>query len=119
MAGTKEGGLKAAATNKKKYGKNFYAQIGARGGRNGHCGGFNSDKVGQDGLTGWERAKVVGKTGGTKSTRLGVKNGQGKKRKYIKIVEIKPRGELTVKVRRAYDAIQEYGNKWQKQKSED
>ena len=32
MAGTKEGGLKAAATNKKKYGKNFYAQLGARGG---------------------------------------------------------------------------------------
>lgn len=118
MAGTKEGGLKAAATNKKKYGKNYYAQLGARGGRS-HCGGFNSDKVGKDGLTGWERAKVAGKTGGLKSTRLGVKNGQGKKREYVKIVEIKPMGELTTKVRRAYDAIQEYGNKWQKQKSED
>lgn len=118
MAGTKEGGLKAAATNKKKYGKNYYAQLGARGGRS-HCGGFNSDKVGKDGLTGWERAKVAGKTGGLKSTRLGVKNGQGKKREYVKIVEIKPMGELTTKVRRAYDAIQEYGSKWQKQKSED
>lgn len=118
MAGTKEGGRKAAATNKKKYGKNYYAQLGARGGRS-HCGGFNSDKVGKDGLTGWERAKVAGKTGGLKSTRLGVKNGQGKKREYVKIVEIKPMGELTTKVRRAYDAIQEYGSKWQKQKSED
>ena len=40
MAGTKAGGLKAAATNKAKYGKEFYARIGAKGGRLGHTGGF-------------------------------------------------------------------------------
>lgn len=40
MAGTKAGGLKAAATNKKKYGEGFYARIGQKGGRNGHTGGF-------------------------------------------------------------------------------
>ena len=42
MAGTKVGGLKAAATNKAKYGINFYRNIGAKGGRNGHTGGFAS-----------------------------------------------------------------------------
>ena len=33
MAGTKAGGMAAAATNKKKYGSDFYAKIGAKGGR--------------------------------------------------------------------------------------
>ena len=36
MSGTKAGGLKAAATNKKRHGEGFYARIGAKGGRNGH-----------------------------------------------------------------------------------
>ena len=40
MAGTKAGGLKAAATNKAKYGTEFYARIGQKGGRLGHTGGF-------------------------------------------------------------------------------
>jgi hypothetical protein len=40
MAGTKEGGAKAAATNRAKYGANFYARIGATGGKNGHEKGF-------------------------------------------------------------------------------
>ncbi len=35
MAGTKAGGLKAAATNREKYGKEFYSQIGRKGGQNG------------------------------------------------------------------------------------
>ena len=42
MVGTKSGGLKAAETNKKRHGKDFYKLIGARGGRNGHTGGFAS-----------------------------------------------------------------------------
>ena len=33
MAGTKEGGKKAAETNKKIHGANFYAEIGRKGGR--------------------------------------------------------------------------------------
>ena len=33
MAGTKAGGAKAAATNKAKYGKDFYSRIGQKGGR--------------------------------------------------------------------------------------
>lgn len=32
MSGTREGGQAAAATNKLKYGDDFYAIIGARGG---------------------------------------------------------------------------------------
>ena len=30
MAGTKAGGVKAAATNKSKYGKDFYSRIGKK-----------------------------------------------------------------------------------------
>ena len=33
MAGTKSGGKAAAATNKSKYGADFYARIGAKGGK--------------------------------------------------------------------------------------
>jgi len=33
MAGTKQGGLKAAATNREKYGKDFSKIAGAKGGR--------------------------------------------------------------------------------------
>jgi hypothetical protein len=40
MGGTKAGGLKASRTNKEKYGENFYAIIGAEGGKKGHTGGF-------------------------------------------------------------------------------
>ena len=60
MAGTKEGGAKSAATNKAKYGENFYKENGAKGGRNGHTGGFASKFRGADGLTGDERARIVG-----------------------------------------------------------
>lgn len=33
MAGTKAGGKKCAATNKRKYGNNWYAEIGRKGGQ--------------------------------------------------------------------------------------
>lgn len=69
MPGTKAGGLKAAATNKKKYGEGFYSRIGKKGGYNGTTGGFGSDKVGKDGLTGAERARIAGAKGGKKSRR--------------------------------------------------
>lgn len=69
MSGTKTGGQKAAATNKKKYGPDFYARIGFKGGSNGHNGGFASGTVGRDGLTGPERAKRAGAKGGAISKR--------------------------------------------------
>lgn len=69
MSGTKEGGAKAAAQNKLKYGKDFYKKIGSKGGKLGVTGGFASDKVGADGLSGRERAKVAGSKGGQISKR--------------------------------------------------
>lgn len=69
MAGTIAGGRKAAATNCKLYGKDFYANIGRRGGHNGRTGGFASDKVGEDGLTGRQRARIAGAKGGHLSKR--------------------------------------------------
>jgi general stress protein YciG len=60
MAGTKAGGKKAAATNKAKYGAEFYAKIGASGGKNGHTGGFYANR---------ELARVAGARGGRISRR--------------------------------------------------
>lgn len=69
MAGTRDGGAKAAATNKAKYGSDFYAMIGAKGGRKGVTGGFASAKKGKDGLSGRERARLAGSKGGRISRR--------------------------------------------------
>lgn len=69
MTGTRLGGIKARETNYKKQGKDFYSRIGKMGGRNGHTGGFASDIVGEDGLTGRQRASIVGQRGGRKSRR--------------------------------------------------
>ena len=69
MSGTKIGGAKAAKTNKERHGEGFYARIGAMGGHNSKTGGFASNKVGKDGLTGQERARLVGTIGGLKSKR--------------------------------------------------
>ena len=63
MAGTKMGGQKAAATNKAKYGKDFYARIGAIGGRMGHTGGFYANR---------QLAREAGRLGGRISRRRGV-----------------------------------------------
>ncbi len=60
MAGTKEGGKKAAATNKMRHGKDFYAQIGAKGGKLGRTGGFAANR---------ELARIAGAKGGRISRR--------------------------------------------------
>lgn len=69
MAGTRKGGAAAAETNRKKYGNDFYARIGAMGGSVGRTGGFASDNVGEDGLTGRQRAIIAGARGGRISRR--------------------------------------------------
>ena len=69
MAGTKDGGAKAAATNRSKYGRDFYARIGSMGGKLGKTGGFASSTVGKDGLTGKQRAALAGAAGGRISRR--------------------------------------------------
>lgn len=60
MAGTKAGGKAAAATNKAKYGADFYAKIGAVGGKKGTTGGFFANR---------ELAREAGRKGGTISRR--------------------------------------------------
>lgn len=60
MAGTKKGGLKAASTNKTRYGKEFYARIGAIGGKKTGLKGFALDR---------ERARRAGQIGGRISRR--------------------------------------------------
>ena len=69
MGGSLEGGRKAAITNKKKYGKSFYSEIGKKGGKLGTTGGFASNKVGADGLTGRQRASTAGTVGSRKGRR--------------------------------------------------
>ena len=69
MAGTKAGGKKPAQTNLARHGKDFYSKIGKKGGASGNTGGFASDVVGKDGLTGRERASRAGRIGGLKSKR--------------------------------------------------
>lgn len=68
MPGTISGGKKAAIANLKRN-PNHYREIGKIGGSRGTTGGFNSDKVGADGLTGRERAKIAGRKGGLSSRR--------------------------------------------------
>ena len=59
MAGNRECGLKAAATNKARD-PDFYAKIGRRGGKNGHTGGFAANR---------ELASIAGRKGGKISKR--------------------------------------------------
>ena len=65
MAGTKAGGVKAAKTNKSKYGKDFYAEIGRKGGKYGHTGGFAANPA---------LARIAGAKGGRISRRGPAKN---------------------------------------------
>ncbi|MDO4871292.1 MAG: hypothetical protein Q4A26_00995 [Candidatus Saccharibacteria bacterium] len=60
MAGTKVGGQKAAATNKALHGSDFYAKIGAIGGKKGRTGGFAANPA---------LARIAGAKGGRISRR--------------------------------------------------
>lgn len=64
MAGTVAGGKAAAATNKAKYGADFYGRIGAIGGKRGRTGGFYANR---------ELARVAGAKGGRISRRVSKK----------------------------------------------
>ena len=69
MAGTQKGAKKTARTCMDKFGKDYYKNIGRIGGSHSHKGGFASEKVGKDGLTGSQRAKIAGALGGRKGRR--------------------------------------------------
>lgn len=60
MAGTKEGGLKACKTNYEKHGKDFYRNIGRKGGSKTGKKGFALNP---------ELAKIAGRRGGLISKR--------------------------------------------------
>lgn len=69
MSGNIEGGKKAATTNKARHGSDFYAKIGKTGGKAKVTKGFGSNP---------ELARSAGTKGGYKSSRKGIKNGEGK-----------------------------------------
>lgn len=60
MPGTVIGGHRAASTNKKRHGADFYARIGAIGGKKGRTGGFAANR---------ELAREAGRKGGLISRR--------------------------------------------------
>lgn len=64
MPGTKLGGQRAAETNKRNHGEDFYKRIGAIGGAKAP-GPFKTDT---------DLARRAGKLGGIKSRRTGVKS---------------------------------------------
>ena len=73
MAGSREGGEKAAATNKAKYGSDFYVMLGRKG-------GSAKRKAPRWFEAHPELAKKAGAIGGKRSSRKGIKNGMGKSR---------------------------------------
>ena len=82
MAGTKAGAKKAAATNKARYGEDFYATIGRKGGRNGNTGGFAANP---------ELARLAGAKGGRISRR-----GPAKKATAIHVDDLSSSSEVSV-----------------------
>lgn len=64
MPATKEGGIKAAKTNKERYGEDFYVKIGAKGGAKSRGGGFASNR---------ELAREAGRIGGKASRKTAIK----------------------------------------------
>lgn len=67
MSGTKEGGLKACKTNYEKHGKDFYRNIGRKGGSRTGKKGFALNP---------ELAKIAGRRGGLISKRGKAKNNE-------------------------------------------
>ena len=60
MAGTTKGGKAAALKNKELHGPDFYARIGAMGGKKGRTGGFFANR---------DLAREAGRKGGRISRR--------------------------------------------------
>lgn len=60
MAGNKIGGIKARDTNLERHGKDFYRNIGRKGGKAGRTGGFYANR---------DLARIAGAKGGKISRR--------------------------------------------------
>lgn len=61
--------FKEVAKRRLEKDPDYYKKLGHLGGIVSSKGGFASDKVGHDGMTGRERARVVGARGGRLSRR--------------------------------------------------
>lgn len=82
MSGTREGGRKAAATNKEKHGADFYRNIGRQGGSKSH-------RETRPFTVNPELARAAGAKGGKMGRR-----GPSKQPSKKKQVEIKPTAEV-------------------------
>lgn len=60
MSGTRAGGVRAAATNKLRYGPNYYRQLGKKGGEVSRGGGFAANS---------QLARTAGRMGGQVSRK--------------------------------------------------
>lgn len=60
MSATRAGGLKAATTNKERYGEDFFRRIGSKGGQASTTGGFAANR---------ELAREAGRIGGSVSRK--------------------------------------------------
>lgn len=67
----KDSGSKVRKTIEERYGKDYWRKIGSKGGKATGMKGFALNP---------ELARMAGKKGSKKSTRAGIKNGEGKKR---------------------------------------
>lgn len=67
----KDSGSKVRKTIEERYGKDYWRKIGSKGGKATGMKGFALNP---------ELARMAGKKGGKKSTRAGIKNGEGEKR---------------------------------------
>ena len=67
----KTGNPKIRKTIEERYGKDYWRKIGSKGGKAVGMKGFALNP---------ELARIAGRKGGKKSTRAGIKNGEGKKR---------------------------------------
>lgn len=59
MSGNSESAKKAYQTRIERHGKESVQSMHAAGGRSSHVGGFGTQEVGNDGLTGRERARMA------------------------------------------------------------
>lgn len=84
MAGTKEGGRKAAATNRLRHGEGFYANIGRKGGQKSRTGGFYNNP---------ELAKEAGRKGGKISKRGPAKKNLDEHKQKIADIRLAELGE--------------------------
>lgn len=82
MSGTRSGGIKTAKTNKKIYGKNFYKEIGAKGGKATGLKGFALNR---------ELARKAGAKGGAKSVRS---DSYITAKRVLKILELHEKGMM-------------------------